>query len=723
MAKRMIVGTENFSEKLFALLYKHPAMMERDVVARVAGGKSKASKAQYRLYSQYRHDGWLIRDPEGRVSLNTRQGALKVNPRGFGFVVNAEFPGDDVFVPERWLLSASHEDQVLVWIRRDPSAPGPEGRVMDVLHRATTHVVGRLDRMRTGGWRVIPKDARRPIVWLGRPLESGLHGGMVVSCRISEWPLDPKRPVRGELEDVLGSPEKPGMDVKILMAERQLKPSFPAPVVEEARRLPETVRDEDIQGRLDLRDKLIVTIDGKDAKDLDDAISAEVIDDGWLIGVHIADVSHYVPEGSALDMDARQRGTSVYLVDRVIPMLPERLSNGIASLNPRVDRLTVTALVRINKRGEMTGATFHRSVIRSRHRLTYDGVNALLAGEATDAEGILSFLRLAEEIRGKLRARRTARGAVDFDLPESKVMLDDSGEPVDIVVEPRGIAQSLIEEFMLLANEAVAHELLKHRLPGLFRVHDEPVQDKMDQFKELIGALGYALPKAVTPKSLQEVLERVKGRPEERVINSALLRSMKQARYGPLNTGHFGLASDEYTHFTSPIRRYPDLWVHRVLTAFIEGRATESERARWTQLVGEIGENASAKEREAMDAERESVSMKECQYMKKHLGDSYTAVISGVAAFGVFVELPNLIEGLVRAEDLPRDTWVHDPIHYRLVGERTGRVFRLGDQVEVRVRNVDVGLRRIDFELLETGTREKPPGVKPPQAKRRRRRR
>jgi ribonuclease R len=294
---------------------------------------------------------------------------------------------------------------------------------------------------------------------------------------------------------------------------------------------------------------------------------------------------------------------------------------------------------------------------------------------------------------------RTKRGAVDFDIPEAKVVLDEAGHPIDIVPRSRGVAESIIEELMLLANEAVAGELIKHRLPGLFRVHDEPGDDKMDQFRELIGALGYRLPKDITPKSLQKVLEDVKGKPEERVVNSALLRSMKQARYGPVNTGHFGLASQEYAHFTSPIRRYPDLWVHRVLSQFLDRPLADADRHRLEELVQEVGDSSSARERGAMEAERDSVEMKEAEYMRDHLGEEYSAVISGVTNFGIFVELPNLIEGLVRMEDLPRDYWVFVPVHYRLTGERTGRVFQLGQEVEVLVANVDVALRRIDFRL------------------------
>lgn len=688
-------------------------MPENAAVSRLAGDQ-KVSKTLYRALADLRRDGWVSRDFENNLSIETRTGVLRVNPRGFGFVVSPEHPGDDIFVPGRLLLSAAHEDRVLVWVRRVGGTPGPEGRIMDVVARAHTHLVGRLDRSRGGGWRVIPRDMRQPLVMVAKtPGAERWQSGVIVSCRITEWPLDPKRPVRGEVDEILGQAGEAGVDIRALMVERHLRLVFPPEVAAQADALPDSVRESDIVGREDLRDQLVVTIDGSDAKDLDDAISIQKTESGYLVGVHIADVSGYVQEGAPLDLEARTRGTSVYLVDRVIPMLPERLSNGIASLNPGVPRLTLTAWIDLDREGHRREVRVVRSVIQSRHRLTYDYVNQVLSGEAEAEEPLKSLLVLAKELRQLLHDIRIKRGAVDFDLPEAKVILDDKGHPIDIVPRTRGLAESIIEELMLLANEAVASQLIKHRLPGLFRVHDEPGDDKMDQFRELIGALGYRLPKEVTPKSLQALLEHVKGKPEERVINSALLRSMKQARYGPVNTGHFGLASREYAHFTSPIRRYPDLWVHRVLSQFVQGKFTDQDRSRLEQLVQEVGEGSSAREREAMDAERDSVEMKEAEYMHDRLGEEYTAVISGVTNFGIFVELPNLIEGLVRMEDLPRDYWQFDPVHYRLTGERTGRVYQLGQEVEVVVASVDVALRRIDFRLKSA-----PPTTVPAKAKR-----
>jgi ribonuclease R len=708
-------------EQVFAML--HEAPVPEAIVRQRLANHDQATRRLRRALTLLREEGWVTRTPEGALRVETRVGAVRMNPRGFGFVVSGDHPHDDVFVPQRYLSSASQGDTVLVWVRRVVGTPGPEGRIMNILQRARTHVVGRLERLHRGTWQVVSQDPRYPNVIVNQTLNHvDWRPGLLVSCRITEWPLDPLRPVRGQVEEIIGEAGAPGADVRALMIEHGLPARFPPAVLAEADRLPTTVRPQDMVGREDLRSRLIVTIDGEDAKDLDDAISVERLERGYRVGVHIADVSYYVPEGSALDLEARQRGTSVYLVDRVIPMLPERLSNGIASLNPHEPRLTFSCWIDLDERGRRTNTRLVRSVIESHHRLTYAEVNHLLqTGRPAGDDELMSFLELAREVRDHLYRRRMDRGAVDFDLPEVRVILDDRGYPVEIQPRQRGVAESIIEEFMLLANEAVANELLRWQLPGLFRVHDEPEDDKMASFRELIGALGYRLPKSVTPKALQRLLNAVKGKPEERVVNSVLLRSMKQARYEPVNSGHFGLASREYTHFTSPIRRYPDLWVHRVLSRHLDGTLTAEDKARLEGLVDSIGESSSLREREAMEAERESVQIKEALYMRDRIGESYAGVISGVTSFGIFVELPNLIEGLVRVEDLPKDSWRFDPVRYLLRGQRTGRIYQLGQPIEITVAAVDVGLHRIDFVLAESEARY--PVARSAKGKRLRRRR
>jgi ribonuclease R len=689
--------SKRLPERIFAILSSGQPLLEEQLFKKLNKGRT-ADKGLFRIYTQYRKDGWLVRADTGHISIRVRTGHLRINPRGYGFVVNADYPQNDVFVPARWFQGAQHDDDVLVWYRETPD--GLEGRVMDVIQRATISVTGRLERGRTG-WRVIPDDSRKPSVEVAVPKNQKVRPGDMVQATITEWPLDPKRPVRGELTTNLGNAFVPGVDVSVVALEHHLPLEFPPAVKRAAEGLPRSVREEDQRGRLDLTRELIVTIDGADAKDLDDAISVKRLDSGGFeVGVHIADVSFYVEENSPLDLEALERGTSVYLVDRVIPMLPERLSNGIASLNPGVSRLAVSAIMTLDQWGQVQHVAFHRSIIRSKFRLTYEGVNAVLRGEQDDEYQLGPFLETALAVRNILRAKRMARGAIDFDIPESKVILDSNGFVVDVVLRERGLAESIIEELMLLANEVVAREMIEKKLPGLFRVH-EPPGERLEQFREMINALGYRLPDPLSPKHLQDLISRVRGKPEERVVNTALLRAMKQARYHSENAGHFGLAAEEYTHFTSPIRRYPDLWVHRVLTSYLQGTADEETINRWRSKVGMIGEVASQREREAMDAERDSVALKEAQFMADKLGEQYEAVISGVTNFGLFVELPNLIEGLVRLEDLPSDYWVFDPVHYRLKGQRTGREYQLGHTVLVEVIRVDVALKRIDFRLVQ----------------------
>ncbi len=689
--------SQRLPERIFAILSGGQPMLEEQLLKKLNKGRN-SDKALFRIYMQYRKEGWLLRSDTGHISIQMRTGHLRINPRGYGFVMSPDYPQNDVFVPARWFQGAQHDDQVLIWYRE--TSDGLEGRVMDVVQRATVSVTGRLERGRIG-WRVIPDDPRKPSVEVAVPKALKVRPGDMVQAAITEWPLDPKRAVKGELTTNLGNPFRPGVDVSVIALEHHLPLDFPPAVKQLAERLPRAVREEDQKERLDLTSDLIVTIDGADAKDLDDAISVKRLDlGGFEVGVHIADVSYYVEENSPLDLEAMERGTSVYLVDRVIPMLPERLSNGIASLNPGVARLAVSVLITLDRTAEIEHVEFHRSVIRSKFRLTYEGVNAVLNGQQDDLHQLKPLLETALAVRNMLRAKRMDRGAIDFDIPESKVILDSNGFAVDVVLRQRGVAESIIEELMLLANEVVAREMIEKNLPGLFRIHESP-GERLEQFREMIGVLGYRLPEALKPKHLQDLITRVQGLSEERVVNTALLRAMKQARYHSENIGHFGLAADEYTHFTSPIRRYPDLWVHRVLTSYLEGKADDQALNRWRSKVSMVGESASQREREAMDAERDSVALKEAQFMADKLGEQYEAVISGVTNFGLFVELPNLIEGLVRLEDLPSDYWIFDPLHYRLKGQRTGREYQVGHTVQVEVIRVDVALKRIDFRLIQ----------------------
>ncbi len=662
-----------------------------------------ASKNFYRWFHQSKHEGWLHPQTEdANLAVEIRTGQLRAHPKGYGFVVSEEYPGEDVFVPEGRLAGARHGDRVLVWVRPHHSAPGPEGRILAIRQRATDRVVGRLYRQRRR-WHVLAEDRRLPDVKVS-PVADAREGDLVVA-QIDQWPHGSDESATGRVSRRLGRAGDPGIDISILMATRRLPFEFPEPVREDANVIGDAVRPEDLRGRTDLRDRFIVTIDGSDAKDLDDAISIERTPNGFQVGVHIADVSYYVKESTALDAEARQRGTSVYLVDRVIPMLPERLSNGIASLNPGAPRLTVSAFMDLDPNGNVVDAKFARTVIRSCRRLTYQQVNGYLAGDAMEDSRLARLVEAADAVRRLRYALRVQSGAVDFDLPEPKIILDAFGNPRDVVIRQRGPAESIIEECMLLANEAVAMELRRRRLPAIFRVHEAPNEEKLKQFRALVEALGYRMPKNATPKALQSILVKAKGTPEERVIASALLRSMRQARYDGRNMGHFGLASKAYTHFTSPIRRYPDLFVHRVLTDLLSGSLDRSRIRALKRQVEEVATLASTREREAMEAERESVLIKQVQFMADKIGEQYPGIVSGVVNFGLFVELPNLIEGLVRIEELPNDFWTFDPVHYRLRGKRTGRSYGIGDTLPVVVARVDRELRRIDLSPVPTPKR------------------
>lgn len=700
---KMREGTarEGWREQVWAALGASPAFLtEQDLLRRIAPHQAdQARDTVDRLLSE----GWITRDAEGRLGVEQTSGELRVNPRGFGFVVGEKPP--DVFVPARHMQGAVNGDRVLVWVRPDVSGPGPEGRVMAVLERGQDRVAGELVTL-GGRALVYPRDNRLPAVRVEMPgLESVFHSGDMVIAEVVKWPEDTRGEARGRVVERLGIGGESGVDVRMLMEEHQLPAGFPARVEQEAAALGEGVSEDDWEGREDLRSTFIVTIDGADAKDLDDAISVLPTPEGFEIGVHIADVSHYVREESALDQEARARGTSVYLVDRVIPMLPAKLSNELASLNPHVPRLTLSAFITVDRDGQVVRSRFSQSLIETRQRLTYDAVNRVLAGDLSElGQEIGAWLKEAHGVAETLRSRRMARGAVDFDLPESTVELDADGRPVRLLLRDRGPAQQLIEEFMLLANEAVASYLYTHKLPAIYRIHEPPSDEKLQVFREMIGVLGYRLPEKVTPKALQDLLAKVKGKPEERIVSESLLRSMKQAKYASYNGGHFGLASSSYTHFTSPIRRYPDLFVHRVLTAAIAGRLTPDVATRWQDQAPVVADIASERERAAMEAERESLQMKQVQFMAAHIGETFNGVVSGITSFGAFVEIPDLalVEGLVRVEDLlPRGPWEFDAVHLTLTSKTAGARLRLGDAVVIQVARADLEQRRIDFLMAE----------------------
>jgi ribonuclease R len=583
--------------------------------------------------------------------------------------------------------------------------------IVQVLERARERVVGRFEKQ-NGRPVVVPYDPKIDAVI--RLTEGGRHGardGEIVEAHLTAFP-DAHRVAQGVVSERLGLLGEPGVDIEIVLRSHGLPPRFPEPVVAESEEFPEEVRSEDLSGRKDFRDRRIVTIDGETAKDFDDAVEVERTADGYRLGVHIADVSHYVREGSNLDDEARSRGTSVYFPGRVLPMLPERLSNGLCSLNPRVDRLVLSAVLELSASGRVISTEFVKGVIRSRERMTYTEVARLLETQPTAQDEarygpLLGDFRTMGELAASLRRRREARGSIDFDLPDADVVLDDEGLVVGIVPESRNVAHRLIEEFMLAANEAVAKKLLFAKQPAVYRVHDRPDPDRLVDLREVLESFGYELKgdlEEVPPSAFQKILKSIQGRPEERLLSDLLLRAQRKALYSEECRGHYALAAPYYCHFTSPIRRYPDLIVHRQLSRLLaEGRPVASKDFEGVNdQMREIAVISSERERRAEQAERESLLWKKIVFMKDKLGREFDAFVTGVAAFGVFVTLKEyFVEGLIPISGLGNDFFVYEEKLHRLRGRSSGKTFRLGDSVRVKLTAIDEVRRRLDFRLPE----------------------
>jgi ribonuclease R len=645
--------------------------------------------------------GLLVRTKGDRLTLPVRlhlvAGRLQVHPAGFAFCVPDDRDAGDVYLPATAVRPAMHGDRVLVRTDRIGRRGRTEGRVMKVLERATERLVGVFHAGRTAGV-VAPQEQRItvPIV-VPRGAEAGARDGDMVVATLVRFPgLASEAEAR--ITAVLGPAADPRVETEAVIHAHDLPRDFPPEVLAAARHVPTVVPAAALAGRLDLRALPIVTIDGENARDFDDAVLVETLAAGFRLTVTVADVAHYVPVGSPLDLEARARGTSVYFPDRVLPMLPEELSNGICSLRPGEDRLVKAVRMEFDARGRQTGATFHEAVIRSAARLTYTQVRQALVDRDPTVRGMLGDLiaplERAESLARLLMARRRKRGAIDFDLPEAEVVLDLRGLPEKIVRSERSIAHQMIEEFMLAANEAVARELTRRKLAFLHRVHEPPTAENVHELARFLEGLGLRLARTdgrATPAAFADVLRRAAGRREERLVNTVLLRSMQQARYAPEPLGHFGLATDCYTHFTSPIRRYPDLVVHRILGG-----------GRLPPDLAAIAEESSRRERIAMEAEREIVQLKKIQYMHDKVGEAYTGFVSGVVPFGLFVELEDVfVEGLVHVSTLSDDFYDHLEREHALRGRRTGRRFQLGDPVRVTVAGVSIERRQIDFTLAE----------------------
>ncbi|MGI9861355.1 ribonuclease R [Moorella naiadis] len=679
------------------------------------------------LYS-LEQEGLIVRTRKDKYGLPEKMdlvsGRLQASAKGYAFVVPLEKEREDLYISALNINGAMHGDRVLARVLPGTAIGGRrrEGEIIRVLQRVNKRVVGTFDATRNLDF-VIPDDTRLHqdiIIPAGASLEARDRDKVVVE--ITRWP-EARRNPEGRIIQVLGQTGAPGVDVLSIIKKYGLEPEFPPAVLQEAAAIPEGIAQEELARRHDLRDWRLVTIDGADARDLDDAVSLELRPDGsYLLGVHIADVSFYVREGRPLDREAFNRATSVYFVDRVIPMLPTRLSNGICSLNAGEDRLALTALMTITPAGSIEAYELFPSVIRVRERMTYDDVRRLLEEKVPELterywELVPDFRNMAR-LAAILRRRRRRRGAIDFDFPEAKVKLDDQGLPVAIIPRQRSVAEGLIEEFMIAANEVVARHLYELAVPAVYRVHEEPAPDKLEDLNRFLAFFGFHIKPnregRVKPRAFQEILKAVKGRPEERVISMVMLRSMMHARYAGDCLGHFGLASTYYCHFTSPIRRYPDLVVHRVLRETWSPQGITAERlAELDNLVNLAAVKASEREKLAEEAERESLDMKKVQYMERHVGSIFTGVISGVVPYGFFVELENTVEGLVHVSTLTDDYYHYQEDQLTLVGEHTGRSFRIGQPVEVVVTRANVEARQVDFELAKSDT-EAPdaPGVK-----------
>ncbi|MGG1652861.1 ribonuclease R [Paenibacillus sp. NRS-1780] len=670
-----------------------------------------------KLLNALEEDGKILLTRTNRYGVPERmdlqRGRLQAHAKGFAFLIPEDREHPDVYIHANDLKSAMNGDTVLVRVTsKGPSGGRLEGEVVRIVKRAVLQVVGVFQSHEAYGF-VLPDDKRiNRDIFIPKASSNGAVNGQKVVVRIVSYP-EGRAAAEGEVLEVLGHKDDPGVDILSVIRKHQLPEAFPDEVTEEAEKAPDAITEEEIvrQGRRDLRDKTIVTIDGEDAKDLDDAVNVERLPNGnYRLGVHIADVGYYVRESSKLDQEAYNRGCSVYLVDRVIPMLPHRLSNGICSLNPQVDRLTLSCEMEFNEHMKVVKHDVFTSVIKTKERMTYTNVRKIL--EEEDAELMERYKELVEDFRTmkelalKLRANRMRRGAVDFDFDEAKVIVNDEGKAVDIVKRERTIAEQIIEEFMLAANETVAEHFHWLKVPFLYRIHEDPDPEKLQNFMAFAANFGHQIKgrgNSIHPRALQTLLEDIQGTKEQTVLSTMMLRSMKQAKYDAESTGHFGLAAEYYSHFTSPIRRYPDLVIHRVIREVLEnGGALTAERQEYlTARMPDIAQQSSERERVAVDAERDTEQMKKAEYMLDKVGEEFEGIISSVTSFGMFIELDNTVEGLTRLSALTDDYYHFDEQHMALLGERTSKVFRIGDEVKVRVARVNMEDYTIDFELVD----------------------
>ncbi|WP_250675136.1 ribonuclease R [Paraclostridium ghonii] len=667
----------------------------------------------YNFLDELVEGGYLILTKKGKYTSPNKMGLfvgkLVSHKKGFGFVESDEEYTQDLFIPADSLNGAMHNDRVIAEITTPATdEKRAEGRIIKIVERAITDVVGTFQESKNFGF-VIPDNKKfNKDIFIPKKFFNGARGNDKVVCRITQWPTEDRKP-EGKIVEILGQKGDRYVEIASVIREHGLPEEFPQKVLDEAQKVAIEIPQEEIDRRLDLRDMKIFTIDGEDAKDLDDAVSIEILDNGnFKLGVHIADVTHYVKEKSKLDKEALKRATSVYLVDKVIPMLPKTLSNGVCSLNPFEDKLTLSVFMEIDHNGEVIKHEIKETIINSKARMTYTEVSDIL--EKDDEKLKNTFAKVAndfftaEKLARILMKRREKRGAIDFDFPEAKIILNKDGDVVDIKQYERRISNRIIEEFMLITNETVAEHFFWLNMPFVYRVHETPAHEKIETLNKFISTFGYVIKgdlESVHPKALQGIIEKIHGKTEEKAISTIMLRSLKQARYSPECVGHFGLAAQYYSHFTSPIRRYPDLQIHRIIKEFLNGKINQKRQDQLAQIVDYASTQSSEREREAELAERDVKDIYKARYMEDKVGEEFVGIVSSVTSFGMFIELDNTVEGLVRLADMSDDYYIFDENTFTILGERTKKMYRIGDVVKIKVEKVNVDFKEIDFKLLE----------------------
>ena len=672
---------------------------------------SEAKRAKNKSYKKLLNDvnsaqsEWLG-NSDNLIIRNSKLKGLLIgkfvgNERGFGFV-EVEGRDEDIFIPASCVKNAMNGDIVAVRITED-KAEGrrAEGTITEVLQRNVKTIVGVYTKSRNFGFVVADDKKISSDIYIPKKHRGKAKTNDKVVVQIIRYP-EVDRKAEGRIVEILGKADDTNVDLLSILRVYDYKKEFPKDVQKEANMMPQVVLN--ANGRVDLRDKEIFTIDGADTKDIDDAISIERVGKNYLLGVHIADVSNYVREGSSLDKEAVKRGTSVYLIDTVIPMLPKELSNGICSLNPNEDRNALSIDILLDENANILNSKLYKSVIRSKKQMTYDNVYKIIElDEVQDGyEPFVGTLKLMKELALKLIDKRHCAGAIDFDMPEAKIILDENDKVVEIKPYEITIANRLIEQFMVLANECVAKTFCEKQLPFIYRIHEQPDVEKLQRFKVFLTNLNYSnnFSEEVKPKEIQKVVEDSKGKSEEKVVSMMALRAIQLAKYSNENLGHFGLALKNYCHFTSPIRRYPDLFIHRVISEYLAGRLDDKQKKKFARLAVKYSESSSDMEQKAEEAERDLEDIKKCEYMEEHVGEEFDGIISGVTNFGIFVELENTVEGLVHVENMRDDYYNYDELSVSMIGERTRKVYKMGDKIRVRVLGTDRVLKRIDFEIL-----------------------